>query len=423
MGKLSSLRRSISVDLPTPDGPERTNTSPLAGVSVGWWSPHYGRMSFDALTLAAVRDELAPLLTGARMQKLVFVDELSLAVECLRPGHGRTNLLLSADLGHGRVQRLAACPPVAWRRDTPVQPARPQAPAQRAHSRGSPAAAGARVRAGLRTTGRLRPALRVLLIVEAMGRRSNLVLVDEDGLILDAARRTPPSRNPRRPVLPHLPYEPPPPQDRLLPEAISADALASAREPAGRPGEILSDDGGPVAAGRPRAGVSRHRQRPTRRSATVDWHDRRDGGAGVHGDGRDRTTGSPTLAFDADERPVAFAPYVLTHLAATGAHCQSVRFDQRRDRDVLRAAGEAARPAAAICSRPNARRCWRRWSATAQTLDRRIAALEHQLDARTGAARPTAPGGRAASSTHQARHSPGADRVDAGRQRIELDRG
>ena len=38
-------------------------------------------MSFDALTLSAVRDELEPLLVDARLQRLVFVDDLSLAVE------------------------------------------------------------------------------------------------------------------------------------------------------------------------------------------------------------------------------------------------------------------------------------------------------------------------------------------------------
>src|SRR5207244_7473050 len=69
---------------------------------------------------------------------------------------------------------------------------------------------------------------RVLLMEEQMGRRSNLVLVDDDGTIMDAARRTPPSRNPRRPVLPHLPYQPPPPQERLFPEEISAASLAEA---------------------------------------------------------------------------------------------------------------------------------------------------------------------------------------------------
>ena len=33
-------------------------------------------MSFDALTLSAVRDELEPLLSGARLQKVVLPDEL-----------------------------------------------------------------------------------------------------------------------------------------------------------------------------------------------------------------------------------------------------------------------------------------------------------------------------------------------------------
>lgn len=50
----------------------------------------------------------------------------------------------------------------------------------------------------------------VAMYVEAMGRRSNIILVDEDGAIMDALFRAPPSANPTRPVLPHLRYEPPP---------------------------------------------------------------------------------------------------------------------------------------------------------------------------------------------------------------------
>ena len=173
-------------------------------------------MAFDALTLGAVRDELAPLLTGARLQKLTFVDELSLAVEAFAPYVGRSFVLLSGDLEHGRVQRLTSLPARGVEGDSPFSLL------VRKHLR------NARVRGVHQPrlervfeldceqrdpSGRLH---RVLLIVEAMGRRSNLVLVGEDGTILDAARRAPPSRNPRRPVLPHLPYEPPPPQERLL---------------------------------------------------------------------------------------------------------------------------------------------------------------------------------------------------------------
>ena len=61
-------------------------------------------MSFDALTLSAVRDELEPALTGAWVQKVVFPDELSLAVETFAPGAGRTNVLLSAHADDSRVQ-------------------------------------------------------------------------------------------------------------------------------------------------------------------------------------------------------------------------------------------------------------------------------------------------------------------------------
>src|SRR6266571_23622 len=158
-------------------------------------------MSFDALTLSAVRDELEPLLTDARQQKLVFPDELSLAIEVFAPHAGRTNVLLSAHLDECRIQRIPHLPARGLERVFELDCEQRDASGQH---------------------------YRFLLIVEVMGRRSNLVLVDQDGAIMDAARRTPPSRNPRRPILPHLPYAPPPPQDRLFPEQLSSDALAAA---------------------------------------------------------------------------------------------------------------------------------------------------------------------------------------------------
>src|ERR687884_430517 len=184
MGNRSRLRRSMRVDLPTPDGPDRTNTSPVAGGS-GSWS-------------AACTTHF-----------------------------GRTYVLLSAHPELGRVQRTPSLPRRGIEAETPFSLL------VRKHLR------NARLRAVRQprlervfeldceqrdSSGRL---YRVVLIVEAMGRRSNLVLVAEDGAILDAARRAPPSRNPRRPVLPHLRYEPPPAQDRLLPAEISAESLAA----------------------------------------------------------------------------------------------------------------------------------------------------------------------------------------------------
>ena len=76
-------------------------------------------MSFDALTLSAVRDELEPLLTDARLQKLVFPDELSLAMEVFSPQAGRTNVLLSADLDDCRILRIPQLPERGIDRESP----------------------------------------------------------------------------------------------------------------------------------------------------------------------------------------------------------------------------------------------------------------------------------------------------------------
>src|SRR5262249_54396379 len=50
------------------------------------------------------------------------------------------------------------------------------------------------------------PPRSVELVAELMGRRSNVVLVDEDSRIMDALLRLPPSVNPSRPLLPHRRY-------------------------------------------------------------------------------------------------------------------------------------------------------------------------------------------------------------------------
>ena len=53
-------------------------------------------------------------------------------------------------------------------------------------------------------------ASRVTLVAELMGRRSNVILLDENMTIVDALKRLPPFLNRVRTVLPHRPYLPPP---------------------------------------------------------------------------------------------------------------------------------------------------------------------------------------------------------------------
>jgi predicted ribosome quality control (RQC) complex YloA/Tae2 family protein len=66
----------------------------------------------------------------------------------------------------------------------------------------------------------------VALYVELMGRHSNLILVDDDGLIMESAKRVTPDMSRVRPVLPRLPYVPPPPPDRFDPRSITSAAAA-----------------------------------------------------------------------------------------------------------------------------------------------------------------------------------------------------
>ena len=63
------------------------------------------------------------------------------------------------------------------------------------------------------------------LVLEVMGRYSNLMLLDGTGRILEAARHVSADMSRVRQILPGLPYEAPPAQDKLAPEEITAEAL------------------------------------------------------------------------------------------------------------------------------------------------------------------------------------------------------
>jgi predicted ribosome quality control (RQC) complex YloA/Tae2 family protein len=370
-------------------------------------------MAFDALTLAAVREELEPLVTGARLQKVVFADELSLAVEFFAPNSGRTNVLLSAHLDHARIQRIHQLPARGVERDTPFSLL------VRKHLR------NARVRSvhqpPLERVFELECEQRddsnqvysVVLIVEAMGRRSNLVLVDAEGQIMDAARRSPPSRNPRRPMLPHLPYAPPPPQDRLLPDALNAEALASdASTPLPK---LLAER---VAGLSPLAA----REIAFRAAGTLEKVDL----AQVIAVTRDfvgmidRRDWTPTLALDADSRPLDYAPYELTHLAATGATLERFTsiseamgaFYARLEQYGLARRGDPLAAERKSLLSPLER--------ALHSAKRRLAALEHQLASGHSERDPLREAGELI-LVHQAELEPGASELTVDGTHVELD--
>jgi predicted ribosome quality control (RQC) complex YloA/Tae2 family protein len=376
-------------------------------------------MSFDALTLSAVRDELEPLLTGARMQKVVLPDELSLAIETFAPGAGRTNLLLSAHPEQSRVQRIPGLPARGIERDTPfsllvrkhLRDARIRTVRQPRLERVFELDCEQRDASGQH--------YRVVLIVEAMGRRSNLVLVDEQGVILDAARRSPPSRNSRRPVLPHLPYVPPPPQERLFPEEVSAQTLsAEASNRAGSLARYLSDRLAGLSPMSGRELAFRATGAVDTPLAQADWQRVADAARAFLGS-VDRHDWQPTVAFDGD-RPLDFAPYVLTHLEASGAHLagyDGINAAMDAYYTGLAEAGPARRGDPLAAER---RALLAPLERAIETTERRNAALEHQLENGQLLREPLRLAGELI-LTHQVDLSPGATELQIGGERIELD--
>lgn len=65
------------------------------------------------------------------------------------------------------------------------------------------------------------------LILEIMGRHSNLILVNDAGRILDAARHVNADMSRVREVLPGLPYLPPPAQNKVAPQSMTQAAAQS----------------------------------------------------------------------------------------------------------------------------------------------------------------------------------------------------
>lgn len=165
-------------------------------------------MALDAISLQAVVVELQELV-GLRVDKVQQParDQIVLLLRSRR-------LLLNAGAGAPRLQ-LTAFP-----RENPAEP--PMfCMLLRKHLAGARIAAITQpplerlVRIELDASDELGRAGRRTLVLEAMGRRSNLILLDEEGRIIDSLRRVDADLSAARQVLPGLFYQPPASTGRL----------------------------------------------------------------------------------------------------------------------------------------------------------------------------------------------------------------
>ena len=167
-------------------------------------------MPLDAICLQAVVEELRPRLLGLRIDK-VQQPSRDQVILLLR---GNQRLLLNAGANAPRLQLTELS------RDNPAEP--PMfCMLLRKHLVGARVAALVQpplerlVRIELDVTDDFGQPGRRTLILEAMGRRSNLILLDGEGRIIDCMRRVDADMSATRQVLPGLYYEPPAAAGRL----------------------------------------------------------------------------------------------------------------------------------------------------------------------------------------------------------------
>lgn len=211
-------------------------------------------MSFDALTMHAIRDELEGAIVGGFVEKVLPLSALEIGLR-IRAHHQDHNLLLSADAQSARVHLVSGTLRRLSEDVTPflllmrkyVRGARIVSIQQPPLERVMRIAVEARQDDG--------SVLASELIIEVMGRHSNVILVGPDGTVLDAIKRVPPALSRQRPVLPHLAYSSPPPVEKLNPRSpLLARQLANAARqvPPGEAAWRLVQEGvvglGPLAA-------------------------------------------------------------------------------------------------------------------------------------------------------------------------------
>jgi predicted ribosome quality control (RQC) complex YloA/Tae2 family protein len=203
---------------------------------------------FDVLTTGAVTDELRRTVLDGRIQRLGMVDALTIGAEIYANGR-RWHLITSANADNPRIHLTRSMPSTDPNVVTPfslqlrkyirggflidiVQPplervirlsiAKRMAPSGRDEAEPDATDEVAEDEEDIWSGENIS---RLDLVIEIMGRHSNLVLVDEDGLVRESAKRVTPAMSRVRPILPKRLYELPPPPEKPDPRQLTTPSV------------------------------------------------------------------------------------------------------------------------------------------------------------------------------------------------------
>jgi predicted ribosome quality control (RQC) complex YloA/Tae2 family protein len=216
------------------------------------WNTAGWLIMYDILTTAAMTDELRASILDGRVQKLGMVDSLTIAAEIYAKGK-RLALVASASASQPRLYLASSLPSFDTSVVTPfslqlrkyvrggfvIDVSQP--PLERlvelTIARRLPDAAARRAAStdeeNVEADEEIdendiwsRPdVIRTRLVIELMGRHSNLILVDEDGLIMESAKRVTPAMSRVRPIQPKREYAMPPTPETADPRRATGPGI------------------------------------------------------------------------------------------------------------------------------------------------------------------------------------------------------
>ncbi|HEX7594266.1 MAG TPA: NFACT RNA binding domain-containing protein [Anaerolineae bacterium] len=267
---------------------------------------------FDAVALAAVADELNEKILHGRVQEIVQLDARSFSFEIYaqqarqylfvttRPDDARVHLVAQKMRGSGESSSSFLSLLRKYAEGAFVDSIAPLPHERVLKIQFDHAVEGVST-----------------LVIETIGKYSNLILVDAGGSVIDALKRIPSAISRARVVLPKHPYAPPPAQNKLSPAQIDVTDLARVLADAQRRGAPLWQ-----TLVKSVAGVSplfaREIAFRVARNDNAPADPARAGEILATLAQLSHAPWQPSVAFEENE-PAAFAPYALTHFADTRA--------------------------------------------------------------------------------------------------------